>query len=194
MLDNALRALVFVIETLASLYALVVLLRVLLQLVHANFYNPVSQFVWQATRIPVGWVSALIPRRGNLDIPALVLALIICYLCIEAVLALGAAMQGVPIDIAQLRPASALAWAVFKAIVLVCNLYTVTILIQVLVSWLAPRQYSSATVLLHTLNEPLLHPVRTRVPPIGGLDLSPLVVIIVLQVISILLPLPGALH
>lgn len=194
MLDNSLRALVFVVDTLASLYTVVVLLRVLLQLVHANFYNPVSQFIWHATRAPVGWVSALIPRRSNLDVPALILALIICYLNVEAILALGAAMQGVPIDIAALQPATAIAWAVFKAIALLCNLYTFTILIQVLVSWLAPRQHSPATALLHTLNEPLLRPVRTYVPSIGGIDLSPLVVIIVLQVISIVLPLPGVLH
>ncbi len=194
MLDNGFSALVFIVDTLLSLYALVVLLRVLLQLVHANFYNPLSQFVWQATRVPVRWIGTFIPRRANLDVPALVLALTICYFDIEVVLALTASMHGLPVDGAQLRPAVALAWAIFKVVELVCNLYTFTILIQALLSWLAPQQHSPATALMQTLNEPLLRPVRTYLPPLAGIDLSPLVVIIGLQVIIILLPLPGALH
>lgn len=194
MIGNGLSALVFLVDTLLSLYTLVVLVRVLLQLVHANFYNPVAQFVWQATRVPVRWIAMLVPRRANIDIPALVLALILCFVNIEAILALSGLMQGVSVDLAQLRPAPALAWAVFKAVVLVCNLYTFTVLIQAVVSWLAPQQYSPATALLHTLNEPLLGPVRRHLPALGGIDLSPLVAIIGLQVVSMLLPLPGALH
>lgn len=194
MLGNGLRALIFIVDTLLSLYALVVLLRVLLQLVHANFYNPLSQFVWQATRVPVRWIGNLIPRRASLDVPALILALVICYVDIEVILALTASMRGLSVDWAQLRPAVALAWAVFKVVELVCNLFTFTILIQALLSWLAPQQHSPATALMRTLNEPLLRPVRTYMPPLGGIDLSPLVVILVLQVINILLPLPGVLH
>ncbi|NNC23921.1 YggT family protein [Salinisphaera sp. USBA-960] len=194
MVNNGMHALIFLGDTLLSLYTIVVLLRVLLQLVRANFYNPLSQFVWQATRIPVRWVAALIPRRSDLDVPALVLAVIICYVDVELILVLNTLAQGQPLDFAQLRPAVALAWAAFKTIVLVCNLYTLTILIQALMSWLAPQQNSPATALLRTLNEPLLRPVRSRLPPLGGFDLSPLVVILVLQVVTMLLPLPGALH
>jgi len=75
--------------------------------------------------------------------------------------------------------------------VVVCNFYFFTILIQALMSWISPGQHSPATSILWTINEPLLRPVRNVVPPIAGLDLSPLVIIIGLQVISRLLPLPG---
>ncbi|MGH8161966.1 MAG: YggT family protein, partial [Gammaproteobacteria bacterium] len=74
------------------------------------------------------------------------------------------------------------------------NLYIFTILIQALMSWLNPRQYNPLAVLLWHVNEPLLRPVRRLVPRLGGhFDLSPLIVIVILEAISIFLGLPGYL-
>lgn len=184
MLSNTHNALLFLIDTVMSLYIIVVLLRAILQLVHADFRNPISQFVWQATRVPVNFLRNAIPRWRNVDVPAIVFALVLCYILIEIDLALAAPEFG-----PQWLPA--IAWAVLKAAVLLCNFYFMTILIQAIMSWISPNQHSPATALLLTINEPLLRPVRGVLPAIGGLDLSPLVVIIALQVVSRLLPLPG---
>lgn len=184
MTDNANTALLFLVDTVLSLYILVVLLRVILQLVHADFHNPVSQFVWQTTRMPVNLLRAVIPRWRNWDIPALGFGLILSYILIQIDLALGAPGFG-----PQLLPS--VAWAILKMITLACNLYFFTILIQALMSWISPNQYSPVTAILFTINEPLLRPVRGVIPTIAGIDLSPLVVIIGLEVISRLLPLPG---
>lgn len=184
MINHANHALLFLVDTVLSLYIIVVLLRVILQLVHADFRNPVSQFVWQTTRLPVNLLRAVIPRWRNWDIPALVFGLILCYILIQIDLALGAPGFG-----PQLLPS--IAWAILKLLTLVCNLYFFTILIQALMSWISPNQYSPATAILFSVNEPLLRPVRGVIPTIGGLDLSPLVVIIALEVVSRLLPLPG---
>lgn len=184
MVNNANNALLFLVDTVIALYTVVVLLRVILQLVHADFRNPISQFVWRATMLPVGLLSRVIPRWRNVDIPALVLAIALCFANIEIDLALAAPGFGA-------QPVMALWWAVLKAGVLICNFYFFTILIQALMSWISPGQHSPATALLWSINEPLLRPVRNVIPPIGGLDLSPLVIIIGLQVISRLLPLPG---
>ena len=184
MVNNANNALLFLVDTLLALYTVVVLLRVILQLVHADFRNPISQFVWRATALPVGLLSRVIPRWRNLDIPALVFAFALCFINIEIDLALAAPGFGA-------QPLLALWWAVLKAGVLICNFYFFTILVQAIMSWISPGQYSPATALLWTINEPLLRPVRNMIPPIGGLDLSPLIVIIGLQVVSRLLPLPG---
>jgi len=181
---NPNNALLFLIDTVFALYIVVVLLRALLQWVHADFRNPISQFVWRATAVPVGFLARGIPRWRNLDIPALVFAVALCFINIEIDLFLAAPEFGA-------QPALALWWSVLKALVLVCNFYFFTILIQALMSWIAPGQYSPATALLWTINEPLLRPVRGVIPSVGGLDLSPLVIIIGLQVISRLLPLPG---
>jgi len=182
--SNANNALLFLVDTLFALYIVVVLLRVLLQLSRADFFNPVSQFVWQVTQPVVGPMSQVIPRWRQLDIAALVFAFVLCFINIQIDLYL------VPLNMAQ-QPVASLWWAVLKVLVLLCNLYFFTILIQVLFSWLAPGTHTPATAVLWSLNEPLLRPIRQYIPPIGGLDISPLVVIIGLQVISRLLPLPG---
>lgn len=184
MISHANNALLFLIDTVLSLYILVVLLRIILQLVHADFRNPISQFVWRITRLPVNYLRSVIPRWSNFDLPAAVFAFILTYLLIQADLALGAPGFG-----PQLLPS--IGWAVLKLITLVCNLYFFTIIIQALMSWFSHNQYSPATAVLHTINEPLLRPVRNILPTIGGLDLSPVPVIIGLELISRLLPLPG---
>jgi len=177
-------ALMFLIDTVFSLYITVVLLRVLLPLVHADFRNPISQFIWRATATPVGYVSRVIPRWRNIDVPALVFALALCFVNIQIDMALVSAAFGA-------QPVLALLWSVLKIGVLICSFFTFTILIQTLMSWISPNQHSPATAMMFTLNEPLLRPVRSRLPALGGLDLSPLVVILALQVVSRLLPLPG---
>lgn len=182
--DNVNQALLFLVDTVFALYIIVVLLRALLQLVHTDFRNPVSQFVYQATDAPVRLLASIIPRWNRVDIPALVFALVLCFVNVQLDLLLH------PLDIGA-QPLAAAGWSVLKALVLLCNLFTFTILIQALATWLAPGTHSPATAVLWSVNEPLLRPVRNYVPAIGGLDISPLIVIIALQVVSRLLPLPG---
>lgn len=184
MLGNPNGALLFLVDTVLSLYILVVLLRVIFQLVHVDFHNPISQFVWHTTRTPVNVMRHAIPRWRNWDLPALVFALILSYVLIQIDLALGAPGFG-----PQLL--ASVAWAILKLVTLLCNLYFFTLIVQAIMSWIAPQQYSPATAILFALNEPLLRPVRRVLPAIAGLDLSPLVVIIALQLLSRLLPLPG---
>lgn len=184
MFGNANNALLFLVDTLFALYIIVVLLRVLLQLTRADFYNPVSQFVWQMTQPILGPLGKVIPRWRQVDIAALVFALVLCFANIQADLWLY------PLNMSA-QPLLAAWWSLLKILVLLCNLYFFTILIQALFSWLSPGTHTPATAVLWTLNEPLLRPVRSYIPPIGGLDISPLIVVIALQVVSRLLPLPG---
>ncbi|MGH8224602.1 MAG: YggT family protein, partial [Gammaproteobacteria bacterium] len=80
-----------------------------------------------------------------------------------------------------------------KLLAVLINLYIFTILIQALMSWLNPGRYNPIAALLWRMNEPLLRPVRRLLPPLGGFDLSPLVVIVVLEAVSIFIGLPGYL-
>lgn len=182
MYNNASHALLFLVDTLLALYVIVLLLRVLLQVTHAQFHNPLSQFVWRITAAPVGWLRLIIPRWRNIDVPALVLALLLCFINIELDVAL------MPLPFAG-QPLLVLWWALMKMLTLLCDLYFFTILAQAILSWVAPSQYSPATALLQSVNEPLLKPVRRHIPTIAGLDLSPVVVLIGLQVVNLLIPL-----
>lgn len=185
--NNVTQALLFLVDTVFALYIIVVMLRVLLQVVYADFRNPVSQFVYQATDPPVRLLAKIIPRWRQVDIAGIVFALVLCFINIKLDLVLLSAGFGT-------QPGLVLGWSLLKALVLLCNLFTVTILIQALASWLTPGAHTPATAVLWSVNEPLMRPVRNAVPSIGGLDISPLIVIIALQVVSRLLPLPGVLR
>lgn len=174
--------LIFLIDTLFGLYALALILRFILQAVRADFYNPVSQFVWQVTNRPVGLFQRVIPRWRNYDIAALVLAFILVALNITIDLLLAGA---------GVSPVVLVIWSLAKLLSLTINLYFFSILIQAIMSWVNPGVPTPASAILWSINEPLLKPVRTLLPPIGGFDLSPLLVMVALQVLLRLLRLPG---
>lgn len=187
MYNNFNTALLFLLDTVFALYITIVIGRILLQATHAPFNNPICQFVHRVTTMPVSLLAKGIPRWHNIDTAAIVFAIVLCFINIELDLLLGSIHFGA-------IHLMALWWAILKAITLLCNLYFFTILIQALLSWLSPNQFSPATIILWTINEPLLRPVRSRMPTIGGIDLSPLVLLIGLQVVSLLLPLPMPLR
>lgn len=177
--------LIFLIDTLIGLYVLVLLLRFILQAVRADFYNPISQFVWQVTSKPVGLIQRVIPRWRNFDIAALVFAWALMTLNLWIDLSLSGL---------RVAPFTLLAWSVLKLAALTLNIYFFSILIQAIMSWVNPGMPSPASALLWSINEPLLKPVRDVLPPIAGLDLSPLAVMIAIQMLLRLLPgLPGLL-
>lgn len=179
---NANNALFFLLTTLFDLALWAWLLRILLQWVRADFYNPMSQLVWQVTRYPTDFLRRFIPRWRNLDSAAVLVLLVLALLYVQLI----SALFGLGTD-----ALSSLWFAVLKLAVLAVNLYTFTLFIQAILSWLGPGVNNPASNVMWSLNEPLLRPVRRLIPPMSGLDLSPLLVMLLLQVISRLIPLPG---
>lgn len=172
----------FLVSTLLELVIWIFWLRLLLQTFKADFYNPISQFVMQATRYPTQWLQPLLPVTRGINL-AVVAGLVMAGLVyVYAVVAIVGSSVGL---------ASALFYTVMKLLVMVLGLYTFTLFVQAILSWVGPGTSNPATNVLFSLNEPLLRPVRNILPPIGGLDLSPLAMILLLQVLSRLVPLPG---
>jgi YggT family protein len=171
----------FLISTLFGLYLLAVMLRFLFQLTRADFYNPVSQFIVRITNPLLLPLRRVIPGVAGIDLASVVLMMII-----QAVeLALTYWISGYGPHLAGLFVLS-----IGKLLSLALSVFFFSILIQVIVSWVNPGAYNPVTSLLYSLNEPLLAPARRLIPPISGLDLSPLVVIIVLQLFSYLVVAP----
>lgn len=171
----------FLIETLAGLYILIVMLRFLLQWARADFYNPVSQFIVKATQAPLAPLRRIIPGFAGLDLAALLFMFVLKFVELWLITALlGIAPQVV--GLAMLSIAELLGLAI--------NVFIFSILIQVIISWVNPGMYNPVMGLLHSLNEPLLGPARRVIPPISGLDLSPIAVIICLQLVSMLAVAP----
>lgn len=180
---NAANATLFLVTTLFDLALWIYLLRVLLQWSRADFYNPISQAIWKATRYPGDWLRPHLPNWRNLNLAAVLMlaALAVTYIYVVT------GLLGFSIGVG-----SALWYAALKLIVLGVNLFTFTVFVQAIMSWLGPGVNNPASNILWSLNEPILRPVRRLIPPMSGLDLSPLVVILLLQVLNRLLPLPGA--
>ncbi len=183
--DNVDSAVLFLLNTLFGLYLCALILRVALQLVRADFYNPLAQFIWQITQPPVEQLQRAIPHWQRIDLAAVTLAYIVAALNIWVALLLLEWHTGA---------IAALWFAALKLLVVTLHLYSFCIFVQALMSWLGPGMHSPAGSLLWSVTEPLLRPVRQYLPPIGGLDLSPLLVLLVLQVVARLVPLPLVLR
>lgn len=169
----------YLINTLLSLYLIMVILRFLLQVARADFYNPISQFVVKATNPLVKPLRRLIPGLGGLDLATLVLALITQFVAINLLYLLLA--HSLP------NPLSALLWTLIGIAATIVKIYFFSILATIIFSWIAPGSHNPALSLLNQLNEPVMAPFRRLLPPLGGLDLSPILVFIVINVINILL-------
>lgn len=175
---------VFLVHILFGLYILAVLLRFLLQLVRADFYNPISQFLVKATNPPLKVFRRLIPGFGGIDLSSIVLA----WLLKAIELFIIVSLTGTTINL--LAP---FVWAIPELVELVINIYLFGILIQVILSWVNPGSYNPATALLYSLTGPVMRPAQKILPPMGGIDLSPMLVMIGLILLKMLL-LPPLRH
>ena len=171
----------FLIETVFFLYILLVMLRFLLQWTRANFYNPVSQFIVKATQPPLAPLRRIIPGFGGVDLAAAVFMFALKF--IELWLIYG--LLGITPQVGGLAILT-----IAELLGLLVNVFIVSILIQVIISWVNPGMSNPIMGLLHSLNEPLLAPARRLIPPISGFDLSPIAVFIFLQLVSILAVAP----
>lgn len=171
----------FLIETVFFLYILIVMLRFLLQLVRADFYNPVSQFLVKATQPPLAVLRRVVPGLAGIDLSSVVLMLALKFIELWLIFELLGRAPGA---------GGLFVLSIAELLALLINIFVFSILIQVIISWINPGSYNPVMSLLHSLNEPLLAPARRVIPPISGLDLSPIAVLIGLQLVSILLVAP----
>ena len=178
-------SLFYLVKALGDLYVLAFLLRFLLQWVQADFYNPFTQAIVKLTNPLVRPARRFIPTSRSADIPTLVVLMVLEALLTGFLLAI----DGLPAG--SLAPFPAL--ILFRLISLTFWFYSVSIIVYVILSWIGPRGRHPIAAALADLNEPVLRPVRRILPPIAGLDLSPLLVLIVLQAASRLVPLPNYL-
>ncbi|PHQ58676.1 MAG: YggT family protein [Porticoccus sp.] len=167
----------FLVQSLGSFYLAVVMLRFLLQLSHADFYNPISQFLVKATHLPSKPLRKLFPTYRHFDLASIVLALLCQWLVIQ----LTASING----LGMMNILSALAWGAVGAIYLVLNLYLYGLLIVIIVSWVAPQSNHPALALLNQLIRPIMAPFQRIIPPLGGLDLSPIFMFLVINMLQI---------
>lgn len=163
---------IFIIDSLFSLYILAVLLRFLLQWCGADFYNPISQFLVKATHPPLKLLRRFVPSIGKIDTSSLVLVFSLQMLADFSILLL----KGVAISIGALTILS-----LTQLVSLLINIFIYAVFARAILSWINPGTFSSASSILQSLTEPLLDTCRKFIPDLGGMDLSPLAALMLLQ-------------
>ena len=173
----------FLISTLFSLYILAVMLRFLLGMVRADFYNPISQFLVKITNPLLVPLRKIIPGAGKVDVAAIILMLVLQLI----MLAIIVALRGITPPLLTLLLA-----AIGELVILAINVFLFAIIVQVIISWVNPGSYNPVNGLLNSLTSPVMRPIQRLLPPMSGIDLSPLFAIIGLQVLKMLIqPLLG---
>ena len=171
-------ALTFVVQVAFGLYILILMLRVLLQVLRADFYNPLSQFVVRLTEPVLAPLRRIVPRVGRIEGGALIVML--GAQMFELWLVFG--VKGVESSLSGLAVISAA-----ELLELCTTVFFWAILIRVVLSWVSPRTRHPASDIIHSLTEPVLEPARRALPAMGGFDLSPILVLIGLQLVNLLL-------
>ncbi len=163
----------FIVESLLQLFVLAFVLRFMLQLVRANFYNPISQAILRITDPLVVPARRVIPGWKGLDIATLAVILVLELAATQVMFGLyGIGFVGLgPLFVT----------AIVKLLRMVIQVYFFALLVYALLSWFGPQGHHPAVGLLSSLCEPVLRPIRRIIPPIGGLDLSVLFVLLGLQ-------------
>jgi YggT family protein len=168
----------FLIDFVFNIYLMVVLLRLWLQFARADFYNPFSQFVVKATQPVVAPLRRILPSIGRLDTATLVLALLVAGL---KIVALNLVLGGTGFNILSI--------VILSFVIVIKETLTLVmyvLILRAIMSWVSQGNNPMELVLAQ-LTEPMLAPIRRRMPDLGGLDLSVMVVIVLLLFIQKLL-------
>ena len=171
-------ALQFLLQTLGNLFVVAVLLRFLMQLLRVPFRNPFAQFIVAVTDFAVKPLRRLIPGLFGLDWASLMLGLAVEFLVLLA----GYWLEDFPFGLA-----GATIWPVFIGLALVRLLSLAVyllmglVLVRAVLSWVNP--YSPLAPVIYELSEPFLRPLRRVVPTVANVDLTPLVLFLLCQLI-----------
>jgi len=169
----------YLIYVFFSLYLLAMLLRFLLQAVRADFYNPISQALVKLTNPLVIPARKILPGYGGLDLASLLLSLILQILMVALLVLIQSG--------ALLAPLPLLLVGVLGLAAYLLKIYFFALLAMIVLSWIAPGGNNPALYLLHQLTEPVMAPFRKILPAMGGLDFSPILVFIIINVLQIAL-------
>lgn len=168
----------FLVSTLFGLMATAFWLRFYLQWSRVPFHHPFAQFIVRITDFAVKPLRRVVPGFFGMDWSS-----VLPFLLLEFVSAtLMALLDGYPLAVATTDAWLGLALlGLSAALVLILQTFVVLIIVQAVLSWVSP--VSPASALFHALTAPVLNPFRRIVPTISGVDLSPLVAFIVIQLV-----------
>jgi YggT family protein len=173
---NIADAIAFIVNAIANLYLLVLLLRFWLPVLRADFRNPLAQAILKLTSPLVVPLRRIMPAFGKLDTATILVAFVVQYLTILVVLLIYR-------DTASFALISVT--SLVNLVFLSLRLFAFAIVIRVILSWVSVGGHNPATAIIDILTDPILRPFRRLIPPIGGMDISPVFAMILLFALSI---------
>ena len=171
----------FLIDLVFDLFILAVMLRFFLQYVRADFYNPIAQAIVKLTNPVLRLLRRFIPSAGSIDSASLV-ALLVLKMAYLLLVLLLAGRSGNLLGVLVLSLAQLLDMAVY--------IFFGAIIVLIIASWIAPGSRNPVLDLAQALARPLLRPASSLIPPIGGMDLSPMLIIILLKLTQMVIIAP----
>ena len=183
--NNFASALTFIVSSVAQLYLFVLILRLLLPWLGADFRNPLAQGILKITSPLVVPLRRVIPPIGRIDTATLLVTFFVLYLTLFVILLI----QNITPDFARIATS-----AIVYLPLLTLRLYTFLIIVRVVLSWVSTGGYNPAVAIIYTLTDPVLRPIQRLLPSMGGFDLSPIFAIILvgalIRLVSGYVPLP----
>ena len=176
MSENFANAGVYLIQTFFGLYILVVIMRFLMQTAKVDFYNPISQAIVTITDPPIRPLRRLIPSIYGVDLSILVLALVLQTIAVALIISL----KGFSLP----NPLLLVSWSLLGMFAQVLDIYFFALIIMVISSWIAPHSNHPILMMIYQLTAPLCSPARRLIPPMGGLDISIIVVFVFISLID----------
>lgn len=175
MSQNFANAGVFLVQTFFGIYIILIMLRFLMQVSRADYYNPICQVIVKLTDPGIKPLKQIFPTVRGVDFATLIVALVVQIVAVALVMLL----KGGPL----FHPAY-LAWALLGVVSLIFDIYFFALLIMVIASWIAPYSNHPALSLIYQITEPICAPARKLLPPMGGIDFSIILVFVAITLID----------
>ena len=175
MTQNFANAGVFLIQTFFGIYIILILLRFLMQLSRADFYNPICQAIVKLTDPGIKPLRKVFPTVRGVDFATLFIALVVQLVAIGLVMLLKGGSWFHPMY---------LAWGLLGMVSSIFDIYFFALLIMVIASWIAPYSNHPILSLIHQLTEPICAPARKLLPAMGGIDFSIILVFVAITLID----------
>jgi len=174
--------LTFLLQMTVDLYVLMLILRAILQYRRAPYSNPICQAIIKLTDPVVKPFQKLIPGYKGIDLAIIVLIFVIEIIKLYALVGLKAGAFANPLGVGL--------WAVGGLINQTINVFFYSLVVRVILSWVSPTASHPVIDILYIVTEPLMSLSRRYIPPLSGIDFSPLAIIILLKLVAIMVANP----
>jgi YggT family protein len=171
-------ALTYLVGTIIDLYIAAILIRLLLQWVRADFYNPVCQFLVKVTDPVIVPLRRVIPSIRRLDTASVLLIIALEIFSVW----IASRISSQPLNFEQI-----VLFSLMKLAATLLMTYFFLIIASVVLSWVGAQMRHPVVPLVYQLTEPLLRPFRKIIPSIAGIDLSPLFALIAIRFLLLLI-------